>query len=279
MLAIDLDGTLLDSHSRVPPANLEAVRRAQDAGVLVVLCTGRGLVESRPAMQALDHHGPIILAGGALVSDPITRKTLHRAIIEPNLAGELIDHLDPAAHAIVVLLDPEPQEHDYLVVNPEKLTRNTRWWFEMIEAKVRCVDKPSVEDLHHVLRVGIVGPERVMPPVRRSIEGRFGPRVVVQHFTALRQPDEDVEVLEVFGAGVSKWSGMKWLAAEHGIGLDEVAAIGDQINDVSMIEHAACGVAMGNAVPAVLRVARQKTGSNDNAGVATAIDHMLAGRW
>lgn len=279
MLAIDLDGTLFDSGGRVPALNREAVWRARDAGVLVVLCTGRGLTESRYAIEELDHRGPVVLSGGALVSDPTTRKTLHRAIIEPHLAGELIDFLDPTQHAVVVLLDPGPQEDDYLVVNPQKLTGNTRWWFEMIGAKLRCVDKPSERDLHHVLRVGIVAPSHVMPPVTRAIQGRFGPRVVVQHFTAVKKDDDDVQVLEIFAQGVSKWAGLTWLASEHDIPLDRIAAIGDEVNDLSMIEQAACGVAMGNAVEAVRRVARYSTATNEECGVAAAIDRMMSGAW
>lgn len=282
LLAIDLDGTLLDSRGRLSEANRRAVERARQAGVLVVLCTGRGLTESRHVITALGHHGPIILAGGAHVSDPTTGKTLYRAIIEPNLAAELIAHLDPGSHAVVALLDPEPWGHDYLVVGSEHLTSNTRWWFETIGARIRAVNEPAEQDLHHILRVGIVGPTTMMPPVQRSVEQRFGERVVVQHFTAVADTttrDETVDVLEVFGAGVSKWAGLTWLAGEHNIDLGQVAAIGDQINDISMVERAACGVAMANAVPAVKRVADHMTTTNDESGVAQAIDRMLAGEW
>lgn len=282
MLAIDLDGTLLDSGGRLPQENRRAVHRARDAGVLVVLCTGRGLTESRMAIEALDHRGPIVLAGGAHVSDPTTGRTLYRAIVEPTLARELIEHLDPLRYAVVALLDPEPWGQDYLVVGAQNLTGNTRWWFETIGARIRAVDEPTWQDLHHVLRVGIVGPSRTMPPVARSVEERFGCRVVVQHFMAVSDTttaDESVDVLEVFAAGVSKWAGLVWLAREHGVPDDQVAAIGDQINDVSMIAGAACGIAMGNAVPAVLECADRVTAKNDECGVARAIEHLLAGRW
>jgi 5-amino-6-(5-phospho-D-ribitylamino)uracil phosphatase len=279
LLAIDLDGTLLDSSGRISDANRAAVRRARDAGVLVALCTGRGLTESRGVISALEHPGPIVLAGGAHVADPATGRTLHRAIVEPKLAGELIEHLAARSHAVVALLDPEPWNHDYLVVGAERLTANTRWWFETIGARIRAVDRPTEQDLHHILRVGIVGPSAVMPSVQRSVEERFATRVMVQYFTAVRQSDEDVQVLEIFAGGVNKWAGLVWLAAEHGIALNQTAAIGDQINDISMIAEAACGVAMGNAIPAVVEAADYVTTSNDQDGVARAIDHLLAGRW
>lgn len=279
MLAIDLDGTMLDSMGMVSAENKAAVRRAHEAGVLVVLCTGRGLTESRPAINALDHHGPIVLACGAVVADPTTGKTLHRAVIEPQLAHQIIQALDPQTHNVIALLDPEVEGCDYLVVNEGRMNGNTRWWFDMIGARLKCVETPSVQDLHHVLRVGIVAPPAVMAPVQAMLEERFGSRIVVQHFMAVRMDENEVEVLEVFAQGVNKWAGLQWLADEHGVPHDQIAAIGDQINDISMVRHAACGIAMGNAVPALLDVADRVTASNDESGVAQAIEHILDGRW
>lgn len=280
LLAIDLDGTLFDSSGNVSDANRAAITQAKDAGVLVTLCTGRGLTESRSAIDAIEHDGPVILATGALVSDPTTGQTLHRAVIEPGLAAEIVDHLRPTPHAVLILPDPGPQQHDYIVVNPGRLTDNTRWWFEMISANVRETDEASDADLHHALRVGLVGRGSEMPALEASIEERFGNRVVVHHFMAVkREEGEDVYVLEVFASGVNKWSGIEWLAAEHGIDRSEVATIGDGINDVAMIREAPCGIAMANAHGPLLDLADRVTLSNDEDGVAHAIERMLAGHW
>lgn len=280
LLAIDIDGTLLDSAGRVPPAHREAIERAKAAGVIVALCTGRGLAESRPAIAALDHHGPIILAGGSLVADPQTGRTLHRAVIEPALARDVAEHLLTPEQAVLVLVDPEPSDEDYLIVNAAKLTSNTQWWFDQIGAKLRHVDRLAGPDLHHVLRVGIVGPGSLMDPATRSLEETFGRRVFVQSFVAVKQDHrDDVYVLEVFASGVNKWSGLSWLAAEHGIPREQVAAIGDHVNDVAMLAEAGCGIAMGNAVEAARQAADCITATNDENGLAVAIDHMLAGRW
>lgn len=280
MLAIDLDGTLFDPSGRVTEANRQAVRRAQEAGMLVVLATGRGLCESRYALEALGHEGPVVLAGGALVSDPTTGRTLHRAAIEPTLAAEAVEHLRALDHAVLILLDPEPVACDYLVVNGQRLTDNTRWWLSHIGATLHQVDQPAEPDLHHALRVGIVAPAEAMPPIRESLVNRFGRRVMVQHFLAVQEESGvDMHVLEVFARGVSKWSALRWVAAEHGIDEREVAAIGDHINDVEMIRRAACGIAMGNAVEAVCEVADRRTETNERDGVAAAIDRILAGQW
>jgi hypothetical protein len=127
--------------------------------------------------------------------------------------------------------------------------------------------------------VGIVGPTHRMPEVAGKVTRRFGSRVFVQHFTAVKQADEDVNVLEVFVRGVNKWAGLNWLAESHDIPAEQVAAIGDQVNDIQMIEGAGCGIAMANAIPQVRQLARYTTASNDQQGVAVAIDRLLNGEW
>ncbi len=283
MVGIDLDGTLFDSTGRPPRANLDAVARAREAGVMVVVCTGRGLKESQSAVRALAHDGPLVLANGALISEPATGRTLHRAVIEPHLSRPVIEHLlRREDEAVLVLLDPSESEHDYLVIRPEKLTDNTRWWFDYVGATWREAEEIREEDLHHAVRVGIVGPASRMPPVRADLIERFGDRVFVQHFMAVASENdegEEIHVLEVFAAGVNKWSGLCWLAESHGIAPSQIAAIGDQVNDISMISQAGCGIAMANAIQEVRRIARRQTRTNDEAGVAHAIDQLLAGRW
>lgn len=302
MLAIDLDGTLFDSRGEVSPANVQAVRRARDAGLMVVPCTGRGLVEAQGAIRALDHCDPIVLASGALIRDTAAQRTLHRAVIEPNLAWDVTEHLrvhplrnhgDAGAaeqsgeegDAVLVLLDPGTTDHDYLVLGREQgLSGNTRWWFEMIDARVRFVEQPADGLVHDALRVGIVGPESHMPPVRQSLVETFGERISTHHFMAVkgdwvREGAEDVHVLEVFSGGVNKWSALERLARSHDIEPGEVAAIGDHVNDLAMVEHAGCGIAMGNAVDPLEAVARRQTRSNDEDGVAWAIERLLEGEW
>jgi len=279
MLAIDLDGTLFDSRGRIPEANREAIARAQDRGLLVVPCTGRALKEAQWALEELGHDTPAVFAGGAHVSDPTTGQTLYRVTVEPNLALDVVQVLRESGHAVLILLDPEITGDDYLVVGDDRLTPNTRWWFESIGARVKPLEEPAEADLHHTLRVGIVGESDAMPDVKAALTDRFAERVFVQHFQAVGEHNERINVLEVFAKGVNKWSGLHWVAESHGFEAAEVAAIGDEINDLAMIESAGCGIAMGNAISAVRGVARRVTRSNNEAGVAHAIEHLLDGRW
>ncbi len=280
MLAIDIDGTLYDRQGHIPRKNVEAVLRAHAAGLDIVLCTGRGLVESRPTIEALGHREPLVLASGAYVVDPETHRTFHRAVIEPQLAMEITRALDPDRNAVLILPDPTEEDHDYLVVGRAPLSKNTQWWFEQIGAKVRYVDGVNKRDMHHVLRVGLVGPENSMKPAAKMIRKRFADRVFLQHFGAVTQSEsDDVHILEIFAKGVDKWSGLLNLMEIRGVAGNQVAAIGDHINDLTMIQNAGCGIAMGNAIEAVIAVSDRVTLNQDEAGVAWAIEHLLDGRW
>jgi hydroxymethylpyrimidine pyrophosphatase-like HAD family hydrolase len=88
-------------------------------------------------------------------------------------------------------------------------------------------------------------------------------------------PAYDVEVLEVFDPAVNKWEGVKLVAERHGITQDQIIAIGDDVNDLPMIEQAGLGVAMGNARPEVLAVAKRVIGSNADEGLAEFLEELV----
>ncbi|MBI1372253.1 MAG: Cof-type HAD-IIB family hydrolase [Phycisphaera sp.] len=279
MLAIDIDGTLLDTSGQVSLENIEAIDQAREQGMLVVLCTGRGLSESRMVIETLRHDGPVVLACGACVADPKTGKTLQKFPIDAQLAHDLIHVFDHDEHAVLILPDPEQTGHDYLVVAGHNMTANTKWWFGKWDARVRHLEDFAAEDLAHALRIGIVGPPEVMPAIKAELDRQYGQRIVSHHFSAVKEKEEELHILEVFAAGVNKWRGLVWLAEQHGVDPTQIAAIGDHINDIDMIKHAACGIAMGNAVDSVKAVADRVTETNDNHGVAFAIDRLLSGEW
>ena len=90
---------------------------------------------------------------------------------------------------------------------------------------------------------------------------------------------EVLHVLEIFNAGVDKWRGINWIAERHQIDIAEIATIGDQVNDLAMIQNAGCSIAMGNAVESIKAAADYITFDNESDGVAHAIDHVLDGVW
>src|SRR5688500_19096439 len=114
MLALDLDGTVLDPSSSVRPAVAEAIGCARDAGMLVAICTGRGLPECREALGAIGQTDPVIVAGGSIIADPVSGRTLHRFPMHPTLTSRLTGLLLSRGHPVLVLKDPHAAGYDYL---------------------------------------------------------------------------------------------------------------------------------------------------------------------
>lgn len=296
LLAIDLDGTLLCSRGLVSGENREAIRRAKRAGMRVSICTGRGFNECRHIANEIEQIDPIVTAGGAILAQATTGRSLHRFNMRPALVGELVDSFNANGHAALILKDACPvndsglhPRHDYLVVSPEgekAIDPVTRWWFEDHGIAFKVV--PALDrDEHpeHTVRVGVCGTRKATLGAARALADRFAPEVTVHHFNAVvpgvhgDDPDAHIVILEAFDRTVSKWNAIQWLAARERIDPARIAAIGNDVNDVAMLEGAALSIAMGNAVPEARRAARVHTLGNDEHGVARAIDRILAGEW
>lgn len=291
MLALDLDGTVLAPGSVVRPAVAEAIGRAREAGILVAVCTGRGLAESRDALDAIGQTGPVVVAGGSIIADASTGRTIHRFSMHPTLTARVTDLLLGHGYPVLVLKDPDAAGYDYLVVTGRRrltLDPVTQWWFEEMRVSIRlATDVERDEHPEHTVRVGVCAKAEELGAMERDIREHFDETVTIHNFPAVVAPDDAkhwsggamAHILEVFDARADKWNAVRTLAAEHGIGLDRVAAVGDQINDLTMIRGAGLGVAMGNAIDSVRDAADRTTRSNAEDGVAHAIDMMLCGEW
>jgi len=302
ILALDLDGTLLGPDGKVSEANAQAVQDARDAGIEIVLCTGRGYRESQEAIQAVRADrlaagrpvAPVVVSGGAMIVDAGSERTLHRWPIGEDLATELCDLFAEMNRAPLLLKDFDAAGYDYLVVNSGPIEPPTQWWFEHMPVEVRFVGSLS-EDEHpeHTVRVGFAASTSVMRELSRAVNDRFGRRAVIHAFAAVSSvedrigsdgrpivgKDENIHLLEVFDAQVSKWTAIHRLALEQGIPGERIAAIGDEINDLSMIEGAGLGIAMGNAIGEIQRAASRHTLDHADDGVAHAIERILSGEW
>lgn len=290
LLAIDLDGTLVDHHGRVSPANLRALRAARDAGIMTVVCTGRALVESMQVIRAIDQHDPVIVAGGAMVACPATGRTLERFALDQALTRDVVNHLTERGHAALLLKDPHAAGYDYLVVSERGLDAvdaASRWWFAHMGAVVRTV-RTLDEDEHpeHSVRIGAYAANTPVDELAAELRRRFGGIAMLQHFAGVMLPAErrlegieTVHIVEVFDTNADKWQALDRLAMRLGIPQGETAAIGDQLNDLSMVTHAGLGIAMGNAHERVKAAAKQVSRTVDEDGVAHAIGMILEGAW
>ncbi len=272
MIAIDLDGTLLCGNGTVTPRAKAAIHRALNAGMLVCFATGRNWTESRTVIDAVEHYGSAVFVGGAMVIDTKQRVTLHRTMMQPRLAAQVCAALEEMGHAAMALQDTGSAGVDYLITDGVELNESTRHWMRITSATVHRIKKLGEHPHEHTIRVGIVAaPERVRK-AKVVLEERFNGLILTQ---AIFVPTANVEVLEIFDPAVNKWEGVLHVARRHGITREQIVAIGDDVNDVPMIREAGLGVAMGNAKPEVLAIAKRVIGKNTEEGLAAFLDELV----
>jgi Cof subfamily protein (haloacid dehalogenase superfamily) len=272
MIAIDLDGTLLSPSGHVTPRARQAVRGALDAGLLVCFATGRNWTESRTVLDAVEHYDSAVFVGGAMVVDTKKQVVLHRMMMQPDLARELCAHLEGAGHAVLALQDTSSAGFDYLVTGDLPVNAETEHWMRITAAKIRRVPRLAGEPHDHTVRIGIVAPPDEAAKMKWSLNETFRDRIMCH---SLFVPAYNVEVLEVFDPAVNKWEGVKLVAQRHGVAEHEIIAIGDDVNDLPMIKHAGLGVAMGNARPEVLAIAKRVIGTNADEGLAQFLEELV----
>lgn len=296
MLALDLDGTLLNPAGKLTARTIGAVRDAVSAGVRVVVCTGRVLPECRRELDALGVEGTVIVAGGAMTCDIASGRTIRAHAMELATSREAIGVIIEHGHAALVYKDAGAlgeDAYDYLTLHGEgnhPLHPVTAWWIGHHGIRARSA-RHTHEDSHEAMtvRVGACARAGAFEALSLALRDRLGERITTQHFRAVTAEHylasngaacaESVHILEVFAPGANKWNAVRALAAEAGVPSERIAAIGDEVNDVEMIKNAGLGVAMGNATGAVAAVAKRKTEGHDRDGAARAIERMLAGAW
>lgn len=296
LLAIDLDGTLLSPLGEVSEANRHAIARAKSAGVRVSICTGRGYNECKGIARAIGQTDPVVVAGGAILSEAATGETLHRFPMDRGLVARLVETLTGHGHAALILKDPCGTRehglrpgHDYVVVSPrgeEGIDPVTRWWFAHHGIGVKVVpDLSQDEHPEHTVRVGVCGTRRETGAAARDMQDGFAGEVTFHHFQAVipgsqhDSADDQIVILEAFDRRVSKWTAIEWLALREGIDPSRIAAIGNDVNDVAMLRGAGLSIAMGNAIAEAKAAAIRETLDNESDGVAHAIERILAGDW
>ncbi|TWT40579.1 putative phosphatase YwpJ [Phycisphaerae bacterium RAS1] len=272
LAAIDLDGTLLDSTHCVPRRNRQALHRAHERGMKIVLCTGRSFPETLPIIESLGLElDCTVTAFGAIVSDVASRRTLHREPFEPALALELTAWYASHGYVVQWLLDREQAGFDaYCFDGPRRHAAVDRW-LERTECVVRSAAAPPDAGPSPV-RISIIDDGLSLTEMTSKLEGRFGARVA---HNLLRAPSYDLCVIETFAPQVNKWRGIEFLCRRWNIDPARTVAIGDDVNDVQMIRAAGLGAAMSNGHAAAHAAAQRILPRHDECGVAVLLEELL----
>ena len=280
MFVADLDGTLLNDKGEVSRGALAAIERLRSRGVEFIPATGRSLPECVHVMKAIRHEGRMIAAGGALVHECRRGDVLLRRPIAADLVKRLVEVVSRHGHLAHLLQDHTATTHDYLMIGEQEFDPATKWWFDTLPLTYRRIEKlTDMDAMHHTVRVGTVALGDELGAVAQDVEATLGGLVTAQHWPALtaeKAVQTRTHLLETFAARVSKWTSVAALAALDGVHREEIAAIGDGLNDFELIREAGLGMAMGNADPRIAAVARVQVATNSAEGFAESVERALA---
>jgi Cof subfamily protein (haloacid dehalogenase superfamily) len=273
LVAIDIDGTLLDSRWQLPDRNRETICAAVDAGVEVAIVTGRRYDFAKPILDLLPCPVTAIVSNGAIVrsSDGTTRL---RHLLARDAAGAVLAATQGYRDGAAIIFD-RPRDGQVVFERIDWSHPSRRGYAERNRAFIIEVDpleSALTEDPIQVMFNGSVGPMRDLVALLRGLPASGGFEVAVTEYV-----DRDFSLVDVLPAGCTKGSTLTEWATRQGYARTEIMAVGDNLNDVEMLEAAGLPVVMGNAVPALLRRGWAVTVSNDDAGVAAAIERFVLG--
>jgi 5-amino-6-(5-phospho-D-ribitylamino)uracil phosphatase len=272
LLALDIDGTLVNSRDELTPGTRAAIRRAQDAGIGVVLATGRRYSRSLALVDHLELDGPLVTASGALIKHPKGHRTLFQAEFRPELLRAMLATIAAAGYDSVLYTDSYAEGFDFycprLDVTATELAEFYRLNAGVGRAAPDLVEMPPPG----VFALFAMGTQAQMMALGEQLESTWPEELAIH---VLRSPRYTGWMCEIAPEGVSKWSGVQHLAQLAGIAYEEICAVGDDVNDIPMIRGAGLGVAMGNALAEVKAAADRIAPGHDSDGLVTVVDWLL----
>ena len=282
LLALDLDGTTLDSHGQIPDANRAAIRAAEGAGVLVTIATGRRFRDAQPVGIDLGLNAPLITHNGGLIKFADSEKTVHCSLLTTETSLEVVRVGKQFGGDALVSTDPHGLGtllYDRISEDNIPLKKYLRWSEGLHGDEIGrtgVAHVPSLEDvlgIHEIVHISFSGCCKPMRELQATLKEEFGDGVTV---LATIYPSLDFTLLDILPPDASKGHGVAKLAELNGLKHENVMAMGDNFNDLEMLEYAGTPVVMGNADAKLLeRPEFYTTLSNNECGVAAAIERFI----
>jgi Cof subfamily protein (haloacid dehalogenase superfamily) len=271
LLAIDIDGTLLDPQFQVSAANLTALRRAHAAGVEIVLVTGRRHGFALPIAQEFGFDLWLISSNGA-VTKSSRGEPFHRDLLPAATARRLVHAMEDFRGNIVITFDKE-EKGALVLERMDQLTQSIQRWLEKNEQYLEFVipiERALTTDPIQTMFCGTVA------RMREALD-QLADSEIARDVTVLRtQYDHrDLCIVDVLNQGCSKGHALERWVIHRGYERGQVMAIGDNYNDLEMLRFAGVPVVMGNASNDLKQSGWTVTLPNDQSGVAAAIENLI----
>jgi len=274
LVAIDLDGTLLNSRSEISPANRQALTQAAERDIQLVVVTGRRYHSARPLVQQLPCPVTLICSNGALIGLS-SGEIVHRDFLPRPVALEVLKTArEYRPHTVAIFDVPAGGQ----VVMQEGASREgpLSWYLEKAPECLSLVPELEAAITSDPVQIMFGGPPARLAPLEPLLrDSSAGPSV---HLTWTKYFSRNMSLLDVMNRNCSKGEALRLWAERCGIHAREIMAIGDNYNDREMLEFCGCPVLMGNCTPGLDENGWPVTLSNDQDGVAAAVHtYVLSG--
>ena len=267
LIVTDMDGTVLGEDHRMTDGNKKALKEAEKNGVKVVFATGRFHDSAKEHIDFLENIMPIISSNGSIIKHPITNEVLYSNFIDKEVSIEIVEILEK--HNV------KYQAYtDEIILQKYETEDEMRMMKEFIEKTFSDNTEISFKkDLREDIRNSNVLKFNIMEIDRPDLIDKV--RVDLELVKNIEVTSSWKDNLEVMSEGSHKGNAVEYLCELLDIDREHIIAFGDNYNDLSMIEFAGTGVAMGNAEDDVKKIANHITDSNGNDGVAKAIYDLV----
>jgi len=265
LIAIDVDGTLLDTRGQIPQANIDAIHDAVSAGIQIALVTGRSYPFARPIAESLPASITLIVSNGAVERD-MDGSRVARRLLDRQIARAVLDSTRPFRELAALVFDRDADRQVMFETMDWEHPGRKAYWARNHSLIARSVplEDALVEDPIQVMFNGGVDAMRSLYCALHAEANGFA-------VSLTEYVHRDFSLIDVTAPNATKGRALAWRAAQLGLSREEVMAVGDNFNDLEMLEFAGLPVVMANAVDGLKQRGWAVTSDNENAGLAEAI--------
>ena len=272
LVALDIDGTLLDSRGELPVENGHAIEASVRRGVKIVLVSGRRWSMARQVSQALGLTFPVVAHNGALIRSPLDSHRLLSCFIKPDLAAEILAHSHD--HFSYLVLHRDQDFNGQTVIHPacrkNLLMQGYLGQFPAAVMETESLMQWADTDLIQIMFGGELAPIIQIEEMLQSTSLAEKVRLSKTYY-----PHKNLGIIDLLNKDCSKRTALEFLAGYYGVMREETLAIGDNHNDLEMLEYAGIGVVVANCVAELRDRGFEETTSNDAGGVAEALRRFI----